>query len=164
MIFKLNSIVDPALIAALYDASNKGVIVDLIVRGISCVIPQVPGLSENIRVRSIVGRFLEHSRIYYFYNNGNEEIYLSSADIMQRNLDRRVEITFPVEDTDHKKFLKEEILQTCLEDNVKARLLLPTGLYVFSHPVYTEDEISHQDYLMNRANKSIKKIIPREVV
>jgi len=164
LIFKLNSLVDPALIAALYEASSKGVKIDLIVRGICCLVPQVPGLSENIRVISIVGRFLEHSRIYYFYNNGNEEIYLSSADIMQRNLDRRVETTFPIQDNDHKMFLKEEILKTCLEDNVKSRVLLPSGLYVPNHPVYTEAEMNHQEYLMNRAGKSIKKIIPREVV
>jgi polyphosphate kinase len=162
LIFKLNSLVDPMLIAALYEASKKGVKIDLIVRGICCLVPQIPELSENIRVISIVGRFLEHSRIYYCYNNGNEEFYLSSADIMQRNLDRRVEITFPVEDKDHKKFLMEEILRTCLEDNVKSRVLLPTGSFVFNHPVYSETEMNHQEYLMNRVSKSTKKIIPRE--
>lgn len=162
LIFKLNSLVDPALIASMYEASNKGVKLDLIVRGICCLVPQVPGLSENIRVMSIVGRFLEHSRIYYFYNNGDEEIYLSSADIMQRNLDRRVETTFPIEDADHKKFIKDEILETCLKDNVKGRILLPTGSYVFNHPVFNEELTNHQEYLMNYTGKSTKKIIPRE--
>ena len=161
LIFKLNSLVDPALIAAMYEASNKGVKIDLIVRGISCLVPQVPGLSDNIRVVSLVGRFLEHSRIYYFYNNGDEEIYLSSADIMQRNLDRRVEVSFPIEDTDHKRFIKNEILDTCLNDNIKARILLPTGKYVFNHPVYNEEPMCHQEYQMNGVSKTIKKIIPR---
>ncbi len=148
LIFKLNSLVDPILIASLYEASKQGVKIDLIVRGVCCLVPQVPGLSEYIRVVSIVGRFLEHSRIYYFYNNGNEEIYLSSADLMQRNLDRRIEITFPIKDPVHKSFLKENILLTCLRDNVKARVLLPNGKYVFNHRVYTEPEIDHQDYMM----------------
>ena len=107
---------------------------------------------------------LEHSRIYYFYNNGNEEIYLSSADIMQRNLDRRVETTFPVEDEDHKKYLKEEILYTCLEDNQKSRILLPTGLYVPNRLVYNEEPMNHQEYMMNRAVKNTKKIIPIEIM
>lgn len=163
LIFKLNSLVDPLLIASLYEASHKGVKIDLIVRGICCLIPQVPILSENIRVISIVGRFLEHSRIYYFYNNGKEEIYLSSADLMQRNLDRRVEITFPIEDPNHKKFLKEEILDTCLKDNQKARVLLPTGKYVFNHPVYTEPTFDHQEYLIQLAIRNNKKILPRDI-
>jgi polyphosphate kinase len=158
IIFKLNSLVDPILIAALYDASNRGVRIDLIVRGICCLVPHVPGLSENIRVTSIVGRFLEHSRIYYFFNNGEEEFYLSSADIMQRNLDRRVETTFPIYDEDHKKYLKEEILATCIQDNVKARVLLPTGKYVFNRAVYTEDNYNHQEYMMQYAIKNAEKI------
>jgi polyphosphate kinase len=158
IIFKLNSLVDPILIAALYDASNRGVKIDLIVRGICCLVPHVPGLSENIRVTSIVGRFLEHSRIYYFFNNGEEEFYLSSADIMQRNLDRRVETTFPIYDEDHKKYLKEEILATCIQDNVKARVLLPTGKYVFNRAVYTEDNYNHQEYMMQYAIKNAEKI------
>lgn len=158
IIFKLNSLVDPILIAALYDASYRGVKVDLIVRGICCLVPQIPGLSENIRVTSIVGRFLEHSRIYYFFNNGNEEFYLSSADIMQRNLDRRVETTFPVFDKDHKKYLKDVILETCIRDNVKARILLPTGKYVFNRAVYTEGYYNHQEFMMNYVIKNAEKI------
>lgn len=163
IIFKLNAIVDPIIIMALYEASNCGVKIDLIVRGVSCLVPQVPGLSENIRVISIVGRFLEHSRIYYFFNNGKEEFYLSSADVMQRNLDRRVETTFPILNEDHKRFLKEEVLDTCLKDNVKARVLLPTGKYVFNRPVYTEEKFCHQEYLMQRVLKVNKKNKTREV-
>lgn len=159
LIFKLNSLVDPLLIAALYEASNRGVKIDLIVRGVCCLVPQVPGLSENIRVISIVGRFLEHSRIYYFYNNGNDEFYLSSADIMQRNLDRRVETTFPILNKEYQKYIRDEILQTCLMDNVKSRVLLPTGQYVFNRKVFTEKEINHQEYMMEYASKKseIKK-------
>lgn len=156
LIFKMNSLVDPLLIAALYEASNRGVKIDLIVRGICCLVPNVPGLSENIRVISIVGRFLEHSRIYYFYNNGNEEYYLSSADIMQRNLDRRVETTFPVLNHDLKKYIKEEILFSCLLDNVKSRVLLPTGKYIFNRKVFNEKTLNHQEYMMEYALKKVE--------
>lgn len=163
LIFKLNSLVDPILIAALYEASSKGVKIDLIVRGICCLIPQMPGLSDNIRVISIVGRFLEHSRIYYFYNNGEEEIYCSSADLMQRNLDRRVEISFPILDEDLKKFIKVHVLDTCLSDNIKARVLLPTGKYVFNRKVYTEKKMHHQELMMQRTLPESKKILPRDI-
>ena len=129
LVFKLNSLVDPKIISALYDSSANGVKIDLIVRGICCLRPGLPGLSENIRVVSIVGRFLEHSRIYYFYNNGNEEVYLSSADIMQRNLDRRVENTFPILDKDVKFTIIEKILKTYLKDNLKSRILRDDGIY-----------------------------------
>ncbi len=162
LIFKLNSLVDPLLIAALYEASLQGVKIDLIVRSICCLIPQMPGLSDNIRVVSIVGRFLEHSRIYYFYNNGAEEIYGSSADLMQRNLDRRVEISFPIMDNDLKIFMKKQILDTCLEDNVKARVLLPTGKYVLNRKVYTEKKINQQEWMMLRSIPTNKKILPHD--
>jgi len=162
LIFKLNSLVDPILIAALYEASCKGVKIDLIVRGICCLIPQVPGLSENIRVISIVGRFLEHARAYYFYNNGSEEIYCSSADLMQRNLDRRVETTFPILDPDIKKYIKEKILDNSLSDNIKARILLPTGKFIFNKKVYTEEKVNHQEYLMSRQHPASKKILSVE--
>ena len=164
LIFKLNSLVDPLLIAALYEASCQGVKIDLIVRGICCLIPQTPGLSDNIRVISIVGRFLEHSRIYYFYNNGAEEIYGSSADLMQRNLDRRVEITFPIMDKDLKIFIKKNILDTCLKDNIKARVLLPTGKYVFNRKVYTEKKINQQEWMMLRSIPANKKILPQDFI
>jgi len=128
IIAKVNSLVDQEIILALYEASKAGVEVELIVRGICCLRPGVAGLSENIKVRSIVGRFLEHSRIYYFLNDGNEEIYLSSADWMTRNLDRRVELLFPVEDTSNKARLIE-ILKVHLRDTVKARMLNKNGMY-----------------------------------
>ena len=126
---KMNSLCDPQMIAALYEASAAGVQIDLIVRGICCLRVGIPGVSENIRVRSIVGNFLEHSRIFYFYNNGNEEYYMGSADWMPRNLDRRVEIIFPVLDESLQKQVRH-ILEVELEDNVKAHLLQADGTYV----------------------------------
>ena len=150
LIFKMNSLVDPHLIAAMYEASAQGVEIDLLVRGICSLKPGVPGLSENIRARSIVGRFLEHSRIFYFYNGGKEEIYLGSADLMQRNLDRRVEIVFPIEDFELKEKLKK-ILEISFKDNVKARIMLPDGRYVMNHRVFTQPEVSLQNWLMEEA-------------
>ncbi|MEK6303118.1 MAG: polyphosphate kinase 1 [Acidobacteriota bacterium] len=129
IIVKLNSLTDTKLIRELYGASQEGVTIDLIVRGVCSLRPGVPGLSDKITVRSIVGRFLEHSRIYYFENGGDAVVYIGSADWMQRNLDRRVELVTPIEDPRLKKRLKEEILDVCLRDNVKARVLLPDGTY-----------------------------------
>ena len=126
---KMNSLCDPKIIAGLYYASSCGVQVELLVRGICCLKVGVPGISENIRVRSIVGEFLEHSRIFYFENGGNPEIYMGSADWMPRNLDRRVEIVFPVEDEKIKKEL-EHVLDLEFKDNVKAHLLQPDGTYI----------------------------------
>lgn len=128
IIAKMNSLVDTEIIEALYNASSAGVNIDLIIRGICCLRPGIPGVSENISVRSIVGRFLEHSRIYYFYNNGDEAIYLSSADLMTRNLDRRVELLFPVEDK-NAVFKIKQILDISLADTVKARILNIDGYY-----------------------------------
>ncbi len=128
IIAKMNSLCDPSIIAALYQASNAGVKIELIVRGICCLKAGIPGLSENIEVHSIVGNFLEHARIFYFYNDGFEDVYMGSADWMPRNLDKRVEITFPVEDPDLKKRVIE-ILATQLLDNVKAYILQPDGTY-----------------------------------
>lgn len=128
IIAKMNSLCDKEVIAALYEASCAGVQIQLIIRGICCLKAGIPGLSENIQVRSIVGNFLEHSRIFYFENGGSCQIYMGSADWMPRNLDKRVEIVFPVED----EKLKEEvfhILEVELEDNVKAHLLQPDGTY-----------------------------------
>ena len=129
LIFKMNSLVDKKMITLLYKASMAGVEVDLIVRGICCLRPGLKGISENIRVRSIVGRFLEHSRIYYFYNNKDEEIYMGSADLMPRNLDRLVEVFFPIEDKMMINRIRDKILMVYLKDNVKARIMQPDGSY-----------------------------------
>ena len=125
---KMNSLCDREIIACLYEASCAGVKIELVVRGICCLKAGVPGLSENISVHSIVGNFLEHARIFYFENGGSPEVYMGSADWMPRNLDKRVEIMFPVEDP----ALKEQvihILKVQLEDNVKAHILQPDGTY-----------------------------------
>ncbi len=127
--FKMNALVDKECIQALYRASQAGVKVDLQVRGICCLRPGVPGVSENITVTSIVGRFLEHPRIFYFRNGGQEEVLLGSADLMPRNLDRRVEQLFPVEDPHLCRVLYEDILTTHLKDNQQARRLLTDGTY-----------------------------------
>lgn len=129
IIAKMNSLVDPGVIKALYRASQAGVQIDLIVRGICCLRPGVPGLSENIYVRSIIGRFLEHSRVYYFYNGGEEEILCGSADWMPRNFYRRVEVIYPVLDAALRERLKTEVLLAALQDNVKSRIILADGTH-----------------------------------
>jgi polyphosphate kinase len=130
IIVKLNRLVDMSIIRALYEASQAGVPIDLIVRGICMLKPGVPGLSETINVRSIVGRFLEHSRIYYFANGGEDDVYIGSADWMPRNFDRRIEVVAPIKDPQIKKHLVDEVLNIYLRDNVKARQLLSDGRYV----------------------------------
>ena len=125
---KMNSLCDPVIMEALYYASSQGVKIDLVIRGICCLKTGIPGVSDNIHVRSIVGDFLEHSRIFYFYNGGMEEIYMGSADWMPRNLDRRVEIVFPVEDESIKKQVLH-VLDLEIKDNVKAHILQPDGTY-----------------------------------
>lgn len=129
IVAKMNALVDPKIIATLYEASRAGVQIDLIVRGMCCLRPGIPDVSENIRVISVVGRFLEHSRIYYFHNAGEEELYIGSADWMTRNLDRRVEAIVPVEDPNLAKDL-QEILGIVLADNRKAWELQPDGSYI----------------------------------
>ena len=125
---KLNNLADPQVITALYEASRAGVRVQLCVRSVCCLRPGVPGMSENITVVAIVDRYLEHSRVYYFENGGNPQVYLSSADWMVRNLDRRVEVAAPILDPELKKRVVDEVLGMALADNVKARRVLPTGL------------------------------------
>ena len=130
IIAKLNSLTDLAVIRALYAASDAGVSIDLIVRGICMLKPGIPEASKNIRVRSIVGRFLEHSRLFYFGNNGKDEMFIGSADWMFRNLSRRVEVLAPIKDVRIKQFLKDSVLASYLRDNVNARELQPDGSYL----------------------------------
>jgi len=129
LIFKTNALEDKAMIRLLYEASQAGVKIDLIVRGLCCLRAGVPGVSENITVRSIVGRFLEHSRIYYFGNDGEEEIYSGSADLMPRNLDRRVELLFPVLDRKIVRYLRDVVIEKYLSDTRKVRIAKPDGSY-----------------------------------
>jgi polyphosphate kinase len=129
IIAKINGVLEPAIVQALYRASQAGVRIDLICRGICALRPGVPGLSENIRVVSIVDRFLEHSRVFYFGNGGDPLVYIGSADWMDRNLSRRVEVVFPIEVPELKQRLIREVLATSLADNLKARELLPDGSY-----------------------------------
>ena len=153
IIAKLNSLVDEALITALYEASCAGVQIDLIVRGICCLRPGIPGVSENIRVVSIVGRFLEHSRIFYFANNGHPSLYLGSADWMPRNLYRRVEVTFPIESPALRKALIQDILPAYLSDRVKARKLQPDGSYIRLKPKPGEESSQAQLHFREQARK-----------
>jgi len=129
LIFKMNALEDAGMIRLLYEASQAGVEIDLIVRGVCCLRPGVPGMSETIRVRSIIGRFLEHSRIYYFGNGGDELVFCGSADLMPRNLNRRVEVLFPVEDRRLIRRLHDRILTKQLEDEAGARIMQPDGTY-----------------------------------
>jgi len=129
IVFKMNALVDRECIEALYRASRAGVRVDLQIRGICCLRPGVPGLSENVRVSQIVGRFLEHARIYAFRNGGEEEVLVGSADLMPRNLDRRVELLFPVLDPGIREMILRTLLPVWLQDTAKASLLQPDGSY-----------------------------------
>ncbi|GAB4442473.1 MAG: polyphosphate kinase 1 [Anaerolineae bacterium] len=151
LIFKMNALVDAPMIRLLYEASMAGVQIDLLVRGICCLRPGIPGLSENIRVTSVVGRFLEHSRIYYFLNNGEPEIYLGSADLMPRNLNRRVETLFPVADPDIQRRLLDEIIAISMGDNVKARQLLPDGTYERVRPRDGQEPLNSQEWFLTHS-------------
>jgi len=129
LIFKMNALEDPGMIRLLYEASQAGVEIDLIVRGVCSLRPGVPGISQTIRVRSVLGRFLEHSRIFYFHNGGDELVYVGSADLMPRNLNRRVEILFPIEDRRLVRRLRDKILAKYLEDEAGVRLMQPDGTF-----------------------------------
>lgn len=155
IIAKMNSLTDKALIMKLYEASCAGVKIDLIVRGICCLRPKIKGVSENIAVRSIVGRFLEHSRIYYFHHNGEEKMYLSSADMMTRNMEKRVEILFPIFDGELKQRLMK-ILSVMLADNVKAREQDEYGNYHYAQRSPKEPEINSQLVLFNMAYRVLE--------
>jgi polyphosphate kinase len=133
IIAKMNALDDPGMIEALYRASQAGVRIDLLVRGVCSLRPGIAGISENIRVTSIVGRFLEHSRIYYFRNGGQEEVFVGSADLMPRNLNHRIEVVFPVQSQKLIRRLKDEILELYLADNVNARHLQSDGSYSRRH-------------------------------
>jgi polyphosphate kinase len=130
IIIKNNAVADPAMIHVLYRASQAGVPIDMIVRGVCCLRPGIPGISDHIRVRSIVGRFLEHSRVYYFENDGDPEVYIGSADLMERNLDRRVEVLCPVTDPELRRQLRDIVLAAVCADTERAWTLRTDGSYV----------------------------------
>ena len=150
LIFKMNSLVDYQCIRELYRASQAGVKIDLIIRGICCLRPGIYGLSENIRVVSIVGRFLEHSRAYYFRNGGREEIFMGSADLMPRNLDNRIEALFPVS-SEYVPIVRDAILGTHMKDNIKARLVLPNGRTERIYPQPEEGELDSQLWMLENS-------------
>ncbi len=148
LIFKFNALTDPEMIKILYRASQAGVNIDLIIRGMCSLRPGVKGISDNIRVRSIVGRFLEHSRIYYFGNNGKAEVYLGSADLMQRNLDKRVETIFPIESPDLRNVIYEKILLIYLADTINTHELHTDGTYQRLQLQQGQEEFDCQDWLI----------------
>ena len=148
LIIKVNSLVDKEIIKLLYRASQEGVKVGLLVRGICCLRPGIPGISDNIQVISIVGKFLEHSRCYYFRNGGQDEIYLGSADLMPRNIDRRVEVLFPVTDSSLIHYLRDEMLAAYNNDTVKARKLKPDGSYERLVPGNQDSPMNVQEWLI----------------
>jgi polyphosphate kinase len=150
MIIKINSLVDKKMIQLLYLASQSGVKIDLLVRGICCLRPGVPGISDNIQVISIVGRFLEHSRLLYFYNGGEEEIFLGSADLMPRNIDRRVEVLFPVIDKKLITYIKDNILNIYLRDNISARKMISDSTYFRVKPTGKEKRLDIQEWLLRQ--------------
>ena len=147
--FKVNALADKACIRSLYRASQAGVKIDLQVRGVCGLRPGVPGVSETITVTSIIGRFLEHSRIFYFRNGGDEQVYLGSADLMPRNLDRRVEVLFPVENRHLRDLIVRNILEVNLQDNTKARRLSSDGTYKVIDPGQTQSRANSQEWLLN---------------
>ena len=149
IIAKMNSLIEPGIIRALYEASRAGVQIDLIVRGMCTLRPGVPGLSENIRVRSIIGRLLEHSRVFYFHSGGREELFIASADWMSRNFFRRIEICTPVENPALKQRIMREALTLALADNRKAWLMQPDGSYVRAAAQEGEEGLDMQETLLN---------------
>ncbi|HXG55805.1 MAG TPA: polyphosphate kinase 1 [Vicinamibacterales bacterium] len=148
IIIKVNSVTDDQMIRVLYRASQAGVRIDFIVRGICSLRPGVPGVSDNIRVRSIIGRFLEHSRIYWFGNAGEDEAYIGSADLMERNLDRRVEALVPVRDADIRTHIREVVLNAYLRDTARATVLDSSGIY--EHPAPSSGPSNAQDFLLGQ--------------
>jgi len=156
IVAKMNALLEPSVIEALYQASQAGVDIDLIIRGLCILRPGVKGLSDRIRVRSIVGRFLEHSRIFHFANGSDDEIYMGSADWMPRNLFERCEVVFPVRDAAAKARIHDEILPAYMADTVKARLQQPDGTYVRASEVLKDaPPFSAQDFLMTLAEGKV---------
>jgi polyphosphate kinase len=152
IIIKVNAITDDQMIRVLYKASQAGVSIDLLVRGICSLRPGVPGVSENIRVRSIVGRFLEHSRMFWFLNGGQEEMYIGSADLMERNLDRRVEVLAPIRDPEILTHLREVVLGSYLRDVDRAMALDSSGQY--ERPDGSDGGFNSQDFLLQHYLKA----------
>jgi polyphosphate kinase len=148
LIIKNNAVADPAMIKVLYRASQAGVRIDLAVRGVCCLRPGIPGVSDRIQVRSVVGRFLEHSRLYYFENGGEPELYIGSADLMERNLDRRVETLCPVRDPELRQHLREVVLDAVLRDSHRAMVLQSDGSYAAALPAEGEAPLSSQQFLL----------------
>ena len=148
MIIKINALTDVDMVRLLYAASQAGVSIDLIVRGVCCLRPGVPGVSEHIRVRSIVGRFLEHSRIFWFQNGGSPRVWIGSADLMERNLDRRVETLCPILDADWAAHLRDVVLSALLKDNVRAHELQANGEYRLVEPADGETPVDSQQELL----------------
>jgi len=153
MALKMNALIDPKFTDLLYAASRAGVRIDLQVRGICCLRPGVSGMSDNIRVTSIVGRFLEHTRIYHFHNGGDFEILLGSADLRTRNLDKRVEVVFPIEDRELRTKIRDVILAAHLRDTAKGRLMLPDGSYRRLDSEVTGEPFNSQEHLI--ANRGL---------
>jgi polyphosphate kinase len=169
LLFKANTLQDYPFADLLYRAAAAGVRVDLVIRGICIVRPNLPELQGRLRVVSIVGRFLEHSRAFYFLNNGDEELYLGSADLMPRNLDRRVEIVFPIEDRQMRTYLKEEVLEKYFQDTRRAWLLQGDGAYERAQPAPGEQPLDVQEWLLSQAHRRAEEnaplhIVPRNVV
>jgi polyphosphate kinase len=158
LIFKANALVDKGIINLLYKASQAGVKIDLIIRSICCLRPGIKDLSDNIRVISVVGRFLEHSRLYYFHNHGKEKLYIGSADLMPRNIDRRVEVLFPIESPENIRYIRDEVLETYLNDNVKSREMQPDGSYTRVKAKTDDEAIYSQDWLLNHASRIDGKV------
>jgi polyphosphate kinase len=163
IIAKMNALLDKNIIMALYRASQAGVEIDLIVRGICALRPGIRGVSDHIRVRSIVGRFLEHSRIFHFFNDGEEEVYLGSADWMPRNLYERVEVLFPLKDPMLRERVRQEILGVYLADNLKARILQKDGTYIRAWQAQGKRKLptgaaafNSQDFLIGMAEGKIQ--------
>jgi polyphosphate kinase len=157
LIFKMNALTDPPMVRALYRASQAGVKVELLVRGNCALRPGIPGVSDNITVTSIVGRFLEHSRLYYFHNGGKEEIYSGSADLAPRNLYRRVEVLYPIKNSKIVQRLKNEVLSIYQNDNVKARRMNSDGTYTLLHAVNGARRVSAQESLLKKSRQQMQQ-------